>query len=172
MKELKEAKIERFGHKDQYNRISTIFQITYIWRYSFLGIFHYEEIQKLPILFGNEEDAVDFIECGCNVKTIHRELSTGVDVYNFYVYKMDEPDKTYRVIKDDYPLYGYKTLYMIKGYIEEKTWVSTRGAKISKFFEDKQANDEKLAKIEEKNKKDNEYIASLHEVKTYKVLKI
>ena len=171
MKTLKEAKIERFGHKDQYNNISTIFQITYIWKHSLLG-FSYEKTQKLPILFECEEDAVDFIECGCNVKTVCAKDTYGQELYDFYAYKMDEPDKTYKVLKSDYPIYGYKTLFLVKGFMEEKTFVSERGGKISKFFERKQRNDEKLAKIENKKKKDNEYIASLHEVKTYKIEKI
>ena len=65
MKILKEAKIEKFGHRDRYKNISTYFQITYIWEYKFLGMI-FQKKEKVPILFENESDAIDFIECGCD----------------------------------------------------------------------------------------------------------
>lgn len=171
MKTLKEAKIERFGHQDRYKNISTYFQITYIWEYKFLGI-TYQKEEKVPILFENESDATDFIECGCNVEMKIGQNTYGKKLYDFYAYKIDDPDKKYKILKSDRPLDGYETLYIVRGYEQEGTWISTRGGNISDFFERLKQHEEWIAKQEEKEQKDKEYVDSLYEVKTYKIEKI
>ena len=170
MKTLKEAKIERFGHRDKYENVSTYFQITYIWEYKFLGI-SFQKEEKLPILFENESDTTDFIECGCNVEMHIEESLAGTLLYTFYAYKMVDPNKKYK-IRVLGPLYQYKSLFVVKGYAHEKTWVFSSSTKISDFFEKLKQHEESEAQQKEKERKDKEYVESLYEVKTYKIEKI
>jgi len=171
MKILKEAKIERFGHQDRNKRISTYYQITYIWEYKFLGM-SFQKEDKVPILFENEADATDFIECGCNVKIeIVKSLLSGTTLYTFHAYKIDEPNKKHKIFVNG-PLDGCESLFVVKGYEQERTWVSSRGGKISNFFEKLKQHEEFIAQQNEKEKKDKEYVNSLYEVKTYKIEKI
>ena len=170
MKTLKEAKIERFGHRDKYENVSTYFQITYIWEYKFLGI-SFQKEEKLPILFENESDTTDFIECGCNVEMHIEESLAGTLLYTFYAYKMVDPNKKYK-IRVLGPLYQYKSLFVVTGYEQEKTCVFSNGAKISDFFEKLKRYEELEAQQKEKERKDKEYVESLYEVKTYKIEKI
>ena len=172
MKTLKEAKIERFGHQNRYKQIHTYYQITYIWEHKILGI-TYQKEEKVPILFENEFDATDFIECGCNAEVkISQNMYDGKKLYDFYAYKIDEPDKKYRILKSSNPLDGYESLYTVRGYEQEKTWVSSSGGKISDFFERLKRHENFVAQQNEKERKDKEYVDSLYEVKTYKILKI
>lgn len=184
MKTLKEAKIERFGHQDRYKNILTYFHITYIWEYKILGItFHNEE--NVPILFEFEQDAIDFIECGCNVEMKIGQNSYGENLYDFYAYKINDPDKKYKIrvngIDDPDKKYkiqvngqidGYESLFVVNGYEQEKTWVSSSGGKISDFFEKLKQHEDFVAQQNEKERKNKEYINSLYEVKTYKIEKI
>jgi len=170
MKTLKEVKLERFGHQNRYKQIYTYYQITYIWEYKFLGMtFHKEE--KVPILFENEVDATNFIECGCNVEMDIGENLYRKPLYQFYAYKMDDPDKKYK-IQVDGPLDGYESLFVVKGYEQEETWVSSSGGKISDFFEKLKLHEDFVAQQNEKERKNKEYVDSLYEVKTYKIEKI
>ena len=171
MKTLKEAKIERFGHRDRYKNISTYFQITYIWEYKFLGI-TYQKEEKVPILFEFEPDATDFIECGCNVEMKIGQNTYGKKLYDFYAYKIDDPDKKYKILKSDHPLDGYESLFIVRGYEQEGTWISTRGGKISYLFEKLKEREEWDKTQQEKEQKDKEYVDSLYEVKIYKIEKI
>lgn len=171
MKTLKEAKIERFGHQDRYKHISTYYQITYIWEYKILGI-SYQKEEKLPILFENELEAIDFIECGCNVEMKISQNTYGKNLYDFYAYKIDDPDKKYKILNSDSPLDGYESLYIVKGYQQEKRFISTRGGNISDFFNRLKQHDDWVAQQEEKDRKNQEYVNSLYEVKTYKIEKI
>ena len=68
--------------------------------------------------------------------------------------------------------YGYTALFVVKGYAQEKTWVSSSGGKISNFFEKVKQHDDFVAQLNEEERKDKEYIESLYEVKTYKIEKI
>lgn len=170
MKTLKEAKIERFGHQDRYKHVSTYYQITYIWEYKFLGMTFQKE-DKVPILFENEFNATDFIECGCNVEMNVGESLAGTLLYTFYAYKMDEPDKKYK-IRVDGPLDGFESLFVVKGYEQEKTWVTSYGGTISNLFESLKRYEESEIKQKEKERKEKEYVDSLYEVKTYKIEKI
>ena len=167
MKTLKEAKIERFGHRDKYENVSTYFQITYIWEYKFLGI-SFQKEEKLPILFENESDTTDFIECGCNVEMHIEESYGGSLLYTFFVYKIDDPYKKYKICVVG-PLYQYKPLFVVTGYEQEKTFAFSNGAKISDFFEKLKRYEELEAQQKEKERKDKEYVESLYEVKTYKI---
>lgn len=171
MKTLKEAKIERFGHQDRYKRISTYYQITYIWEYKFLGI-SFQKKEKIPVLFEFEPDAIDFIECGGNVKVKISQNMYGKYLYDFYAYKIDDPDKKYKILKSDSSLDGYKSLFVVNGYEQEETRVSSRGGKISNFFKELKQYEEFIAQQNEKERKDKEYINSLYEVKTYKIERI
>ena len=172
MKTLKEAKIERFGHRDKYENVSTYFQITYIWEYKFLGI-SFQKEEKLPILFENESDTTDFIECGCNVEMHIEESYAGTLLYTLYVYKIDEPNKKYKIqVNGPIDGYGYTALFVVKGYAHEKTWVFSSSTKISDFFEKLKQHEESEAQQKEKERKDKEYVDSLYEVKTYKIERI
>ena len=170
MKTLKEAKIERFGHQDRYKRISTYYQITYIWEYKFLGMTFQKE-DKVPILFENEADVTDFIECGCNVEMEVGESLARTPLYIFYAYKIDDPDKKYK-IRVNGPIDGYESLFVVKGYELEKTWISSSGGKISDFFKKVKQHEDFVAQQNEKERKDKEYVNSLYEVKTFKIEKI
>ena len=171
MKILKEAKIERFGHQDRYKRILTYYQITYIWEYKFLWM-TFQKKEKIPILFENESDATDFIECGCNVEMDIGKSLVGTPIYIFYAYKIDNPDKKYKIIKRFAPLDGYKSLFVVNGYEQDGTSVFSSGGKISNFFEKLKQYEEQKVKQEEKERKNKEYVNSLYEVKTYKIEKI
>ena len=172
MKTLKEAKIERFGHRDKYENVSTYFQITYIWEYKFLGI-SFQKEEKLPILFENESDTTDFIECGCNVEMHIEESLAGTLLYTLYVYKIDNPNKKYKIrVVGPIIGYGYKALFIVTGYSQEKTCVFSNGAKISDFFKKIKRYEELEAQQKEKERKDKEYVESLYEVKTYKIERI
>ena len=167
MKTLKEAKIERIGHKDQYGRISTLFQITYVWEIKFLGFIRIQE-EKFPILFGNEQYAIDFIECGGQIKKFNK-----VDVYNkqyvsFKAYTENNPD--YHIDIDIHKLDGYENLYLIKGFKRSDVTFSCI-MPFSHFLELKRQVDEERRKREERLEKEEEYIKSLHEVKIYKIQK-
>jgi len=170
MKTLKEVKLERFGHRDKYKRVSTYYQITYIWEYKFLGITFQDE-EKVPILFENEPDATDFIECGCNVEMDIGKSLAGTSLYTFHAYKMDDPDKKYKIFVNG-PLDGYESLFVVKGYEQEKTFVSSNSGKISVFFENLKRHEDFVAQQNEKERKDKEYVDSLYEVKRYKIEKI
>jgi len=171
MRTLKEAKIERFGHRDKYKRISTYYQITYIWEYKIFGI-SYQKEEKVPILFEFEPEAIDFIECGCNVEVKISQNIYGKNLYDFYAYKISDPDKKYKIVKSDSPLDGYESLYIVRGYEMEKTWISSKGGKISEFFEKVKQHEDFVAQQNEKERKEKEYVDSLYEVKTYKIEKI
>jgi hypothetical protein len=171
MKTLKEAKIERFGHQDRYKNISTYYQITYIWEYKFLGM-TFQKKEKVPILFENESDAIDFIECGCSVEIKISQNTYGKNLYDLYAYKIADPDKKYKIFKSDIPINGYESLYIVMGYEQEGTWVSSRGGKISDLFEKLKRHEDFIAQQNEKERKDKEYVDSLYEVKTYKIEKI
>lgn len=172
MKILKEAKIERFGHQDRYKNISTYFQITYVWEYKFLGMTFQKE-EKVSILFENESDAIDFIECGCNVEMKIIQNTYGENLYYFYAYKIDDPTKKYKIFISDSPLDGYEYLYIVRGFEQEKhPWVCSRGGRISDFFENLKRHEEFEIKQKEKERKDKEYVDSLYDVKTYKIEKI
>ncbi len=169
MKTLKEAKIERFGHRDNYKNVSIYFQITYIWEYKFLGISFSKE-EKLPILFENESDTIDFIECGCNVEMHIEESLAETLLYTLYVYKIDDPNKKFKIqVNGPIDGYGYTALFVVKGYAQEKTWIFSSSRKISDFFEKLKRHEELEAQQKEKERKDKEYVASLYEVKTYKI---
>ena len=170
MKTLKEAKLERFGHQDKYKHISTYYQITYIWEHTFLGISFRDE-EKVPILFEFELDATDFIECGCNVEMKIGKSLAGTPLYIFYAYKMDDPDKKYKMYVNG-PLDGYESLFVVKGYEQEETWVSSNGGKISDFFEKLKQHENFVAQQNEKERKDKEYVNSLYWARTYKIEKI
>lgn len=171
MKTLKEAKIERFGYQDRYKNISTYFQITYIWEYKFLGM-TFQKKETVPILFENEYDATDFIECGCNVEMeIAKSLLSGTALYTFHAYKIDEPNKKHKIFVNG-PLDGYESLFVVKGYEQEGTWVSSSGGKISNFFEKLKQHEDFKNKQKEKERKDKECIDSLYWVRTYKIEKI
>jgi hypothetical protein len=172
MKTLKEAKIERFGHQDRYKNISTYYQITYIWEYKFLGL-TFQKKEKVPILFENESDAIDFIECGCSVEIKISQNTYGKNLYDLYAYKIADPDKKYKIFKSDIPIDGYESLFIVRGYEQEKhPWVCSRGGKISDFFEKLKEREEWDKTQQEKERKDKEYVNSLYEVKTYKIEKI
>lgn len=170
MKTLKEAKLERFGHQDRYKRISTYYQITYIWEYKFLGM-SFQKEEKVPILFENEADAIDFIECGCNVEMKVGKSLAGTLLYSFRAYKINDPDKKYK-IRATGPLDGYESLFIVNGYEYDGSWVSSCGGKISVFFEKLKQHEELKTKQKEKERKDKEYVDSLYEVKTYKIEKL
>ena len=170
MKTLKEVKLERFGHQNRYKQIHTYYQITYIWEYKFLWMTFQDE-EKVPILFEFEPDATDFIECGCNVEMDIGKSLAGTSLYTFHAYKMDDPDKKYKMCVDG-PLDGYESLFVVRGYEQEKTWVSSSGGKISDFFKELKHREEWKAKQEEKERKDKEYVDSLYWTKTYKIEKI
>jgi len=170
MKTLKEVKLERFGHRDKYKHISTYYQITYIWEHKILGI-TYQKEEKVPILFEFEPDATDFIECGCNVNMEIGENLNRQPLYQFYAYKMDDPDKKYKILVNG-PLDGYESLFVVRGYEQEKTWVSSSGGKISDFFEKLKRHEDFIAQQNEKERKDKECIDSLYWVRTYKIEKI
>ena len=164
---LKEAKIERFGHKDQYGRISTLFQITYIWDHKFMGFKRTIE-EKFPVLFDKEQYAIDFVECGGHVKKFDK-----VDVYNkpyvsFKAYTENNPD--YLIDIDVHKLDGYKTLYLVKGFRQSDVTFSCI-MPFSHFLELKKDADEERRKRQERLEKEEEYIKSLHEVKIYKIQK-
>ena len=176
---LKEAKIERFGYLndkykykdmlilDKYKYISTYYQITYIWEHKILGI-TYQKEEKVPILFENEFDATDFIECGCNAEVeISQNMYDDKKLYDFYAYKIDDPDKKYKILSS--PLKGYESLFVAFGYEQEKSGIYLCSGKISDFFEKIKQHENKQ---KEKERKDKEYIDSLYEVKTYKIEKI
>lgn len=172
MKTLKEAKIERFGHRDRYKNISTYFQITYIWEYKFLGML-FQKKEKVPILFENESDAIDFIECGCSVEMKISQNTYGENLYDLYAYKINDPDKKYKIFKSDSPIDGYESLFIVRGYEQEKhPWVCSRGGKISYLFEKLKEREEWDKTQQEKERKDKEYVDSLYEIKTYKIEKI
>lgn len=167
MKILKEAKIERFGHKDQYGRISTLFQITYVWEIKFLGFIRIKE-EKFPVLFDKEQYAIDFIECGGQIKKFNN-----VDVYNksyvsFKAYNENNPD--YLIDIDIHILDGYENLYLIKGFRRSDVTFSCI-LPFSHFLELKNNVDEERKKRQEKLEKEEEYIKSLREVKIYKIQK-
>lgn len=170
MKTLKEVKLERFGHQNSYKYILTYYQITYIWKYKFLGMTFQKE-EKVPILFENEPDAIDFIECGCNVEMKIGENLYGRPLYQFYVYKMDNPDKKYKICVNG-PIDGYESLFVVKGYKQDDSWVSSSGGKISDFFEKLKQHEDFIAQQNEQERKDKEYVDSLYAVKTYKIEKI
>ena len=172
MKTLKEAKIERFGHRDNYKNVSIYFQITYIWEYKILGI-SFQKEEKIPILFENEVDATDFIECGCSVKMHIEESWPKTLFYTFYAYKMDDPNKKFKIrVAGPIIGYGYKALFVVKGYEQEKTWILSSSGKISDFFEKVKQNEDFIAQLNEEERKDKEYVNSLYEVKTYKIERI
>ena len=172
MKTLKEAKIERFGHRDNYKNVSIYFQITYIWEYKFLGI-SFQKEEKLQILFENESDTIDFIECGCNVEMHIEESLAGTLLYTLYVYKIDNPNKKYKIrVVGPIIGYGYTALFVVKGYAQEKAWIFSSSGKISDFFKKLKRHEELEAQLNEEERKDKEYVTSLYEVKTYKIERI
>ena len=170
MKTLKEVKLERFGHQNRYKQIHTYYQITYIWEHKILGIIYQKE-EKVPVLFEFEPDATDFIECGCNVEMKIGQNIYGKNLYDFYAYKIDDPDKKYKICVDG-PLDGYESLFIVKGYEQEKTWVSSKGGKISDFFKKIKQNEDFIAQQNEKERKDKEYVDSLYWARTYKIERI
>ena len=96
------------------------------------------------------------------------ESLAGTKLYTFYVYKIDDPNKKYK-IRVVGPLYQYKSLFVVTGYEQEKTCVFSNGAKISDFFKKIKRYEELEAQQKEKERKDKEYVESLYEVKTYKI---
>jgi len=165
MKKLIEAKIERFGYKDYCGRISTLCQITYIWDKSFLGI-HKIESEKLPLLFRNKEDAIDFIECGGRIK---KNVWMYPIKYEHCVYVDSDPDHLINVNTEK--LYGFETLYIILNYWNNEDDLRYIGPRLSDFFKALKEKEEKELKRKHREEKENEYIKSLYEVKTYKIEK-
>ena len=101
------------------------------------------------------------------------ESLAGTLLYTFYAYKMVDPNKKYKIcVVGPIIGYGYKALFMVTGYSQEKTCVFSNGAKISDFFKKIKRYEELEAQQKEKERKDKEYVASLYEVKTYKIEKI
>ena len=101
MKTLKEAKIERFGYKDEWHRISTLYQITYIWEKTFLWYTRIDQ-EKLPLLFRNESDAIDFIECGGRIKKRRRVAASLFGLIDC-VFRAGQPADAYRHLLFAFP---------------------------------------------------------------------
>ena len=166
MKTLKEAKIERFGYKDEWHRIFTLYQITYIWEKTFLWYNRIDQ-EKLPLLFRKESDAIDFIECGGRIKKNVYEYPIK---YEYCIYVDSDPDHLINVNTEK--LYGFDSLYIVLNYWNKEDNLGYVGPTLSNFFKALKEKEEKELKRKQREEKDNEYIKSLYEVKTYKIEKI
>ena len=86
---------------------------------------------------------------------------------------MDDPNKKFKIqVNGPIDGYGYTALFVVKGYAQEKTWIFSSSGKISDFFKKLKRHEELEAQLNEEERKDKEYVASLYEVKTYKIEKI
>lgn len=164
---LVEAKIERFGYKDEWHRINMAYQITYIWDKSFLGI-HRTKSEKLPLLFREERDAIDFIECGGRIKKKLWDINP--IRYDYYVYVDSNPNHLINVNTEK--IYGFDTIFIILNFWNSDDNLGYVGPTLSNFFKALKEKEEKELRRKQREEKDNEYIKSLYEVKTYKIEKI
>jgi len=154
MKTLKEVKIERFAYNDKIyigSGILLFYQITYIWETHILFYTKIKE-ERLPLLFKNEEDAMDFVECGGRVKNDSFTSSLNTKVYSYKVYKEDEPDYLIHInenMLDD----ENKDLWIVKGFYTREAH-SNFNAKLSEFLKVREEVREKVRQQELKEQQE------------------